>query len=178
MNWAKLTLTFAAFAASCLAQDPVLKSLKGQVDMFRQNILEAAEKAPASIYDFKPSPDVMSFHQQLAHIADANYSICSPLKNEANPNTSPIEKKAPGKDVIPAVKASFDYCDAALNAMTDSNLAATIKRGTSERPVAYYAFHLLDHVSLHYGNMITYMRLKGIVPPETERRQRQTATKK
>lgn len=168
----------ALCAAACQAQDTVVRTLKAQMDTFRQNALEAAEKVPASEYAFKPTPEVMSFHQLLAHLTDANYSICSPLKNEANPNTSGTEKKAPGKEVIPALKASFDYCDAALAALTDAKLATTIKRGTTERPLAYYALHLLDHTALHYGNLITYMRLKGVVPPETERRQQQAAPKK
>lgn len=168
----------AVCAAACQAEDTVVKTLKAQVDSFRQNALEAAEKVSAADYAYKPTPDVMSFHQMLAHIADANYSICSPLKNEANPNTAPLEKKTTGKDVIPALKASFDYCDAALTALDDAKLAATIKRGTTERPLAYYALHLLDHTALHYGNLITYMRLKGVVPPETERRQRPAPAKK
>jgi uncharacterized damage-inducible protein DinB len=178
MTWAKLSLLVAVSAAACPAQDVVVRTLKAQVGTFRQNMLEAADKMPASDYSFKPSPDVMSFHQQLAHVADANYSLCSALKNEANPNQGTLEKKAAGKDVIPALKASFDYCSSALDGLTDAKLAETIKRGTAERPLAYYALHLLDHVALHYGNLITYQRLKGIVPPETERRQKQAAPKK
>lgn len=155
-----------------------MRTLKAQMDGFRQNALEAAEKVPAAEYAFKPTPEVMSFHQMLAHIADANYTICSPLKNEANPNTTPTEKKAAGRDVITALRASFDYCDAALSGLDDAKLATTIKRGTTERPLAYYALHLLDHTALHYGNLITYMRLKGVVPPETERRGRPAPAKK
>ena len=64
----------------------VVKTLRSQMDGFRQNVLEAAEKMSAADYAFKPTPEVMSFHQLLAHLTDANYSICSPLKNEANPN--------------------------------------------------------------------------------------------
>lgn len=155
----------------------MVKALRSQMDGFRQNILESAEKVSAADYSFKPAPEVMSFHQLLAHLTDANYSLCSPLKNEANPNPGATEKKAPGKDVIPALKASFDYCDGALAAMNDAKLAGAIKRGNAERPLAYYALHLLDHTALHYGNMITYMRLKGIVPPETERRNQAAAKK-
>ncbi|MBI4892366.1 MAG: DinB family protein [Acidobacteria bacterium] len=179
MTWVKLTLPFVACAALCSAQTTAVNALKGQVDGIRQNIMEAAEKAPLSVYSYKPADGVMTFHQQLAHIADANYSICAPLKNnEANPNQGPTEEKAAGKDVIPALKASFDYCDAALATLTDAGLAGTIKRGTSERPAAYYAFHLLDHIALHYGNLITYMRANNIVPPETERRSRPAPAKK
>jgi uncharacterized damage-inducible protein DinB len=167
----------ALCAAACQAQDAVVKALRSQMDGFRQNILESAEKVSAADYSFKPAPEVMSFHQLLAHLTDANYSLCSPLKNEANPNPGATEKKAPGKDVIPALKASFDYCDGALAAMNDAKLAGAIKRGNAERPLAYYALHLLDHTALHYGNMITYMRLKGIVPPETERRNQAAAKK-
>lgn len=178
MNWARLTLMMAVCAACCQAEDAVVKALKGQMDGFRQNTLEAAAKVAAADYAFKPAPEVMSFHQLLAHITDANYSICAPLKNEANPNTTATEKKAAGKDVIPALTASFDYCDAALAGLDDAKLATKIKRGTTERPLAYYALHLLDHTALHYGNLITYMRLKGVVPPETERRNQQAAPKK
>ncbi len=161
----------ALCAVACQAQDAVVKTLRSQMDGFRQNVLESAEKVSAADYSFKPTPEVRSFHQLLAHLTDANYSICSPLKNEANPSSGATEKKAAGKDVIPALKSSFDYCDGALAAMNDAKLAGTIKRGATERPLAYYALHLLDHTALHYGNLITYMRLKGIVPPETERRQ-------
>jgi len=178
MTWAKLALTISSCAAPCLAQDAVMQNLKPLVNSYMTNMLEGAEKMKESDYGFKPSGDVRSFREQLGHVADANYSICSGLNGEANPNKESFEKKNAGKaELIGAVRGSFDYCTAAMDAASDTRLAETVKRGSTERAKAYFALHLLDHTALHYGNMITYMRIKGIVPPETERRQ-QAAPKK
>lgn len=157
--------------ASYGQQDAVAKSLKSMVDGYRQNLNEAIVKVIESDYDFKPSPDVRTMREMLGHIADANYSICSGLKPEANPNKVSWEKKHAGKaELAKALNDSFDYCAAAMEGWTDAKFAETVKRGDTERAKAGIALHLLDHTALHYGNLITYMRMKGVVPPETERR--------
>lgn len=156
-----------------------MQNLKQLVDSYKTNMLEAAEKLKEADYAFKPTDDVRSFGQLMGHVADANYSICSGLKGEANPNKESIEKKGGTKpEMIAAVQKSFDYCSSAMDAASDAKLAETVKRGNTERAKAYFALHLLDHTALHYGNMITYMRMKGVVPPETERRQQPAPAKK
>lgn len=167
----RLLLGAALSAGACFGQqDAVAKSLKTLVDGYRLNINEALAKVKESDYDFKPSPDVRSLRGMFAHIADANYSICAGLKPEPNPNKEPWEKKNPGKaELTKAINDSFDYCNAAMDGWTDAKFAETVKRGNTERAKAMGALHLLDHTALHYGNLITYMRLKGVVPPETER---------
>jgi uncharacterized damage-inducible protein DinB len=161
-------------AAGATPQTAAIKTARSLADSYRQNILESAAKLPEADYNFKPSPDVMTVREMLAHIGDANYSICSPLKGDTNANPNPLGKRSLSKaELIDGVKASFDYCLGALDATTDAQLGEMYKRGTVERPKAYAVMHLLDHTALHYGNLITYLRIKGLVPPETERRQAQ-----
>jgi uncharacterized damage-inducible protein DinB len=164
-------LCFLAAAAS--AQSAVVSNLKSLYSSYKQNVLEGAAKFKDADMDFKPTPDVMSVKELLGHMTDANFSICAPLKGEKNPDAGGNAKKAPDKEaLIAALAKSFDYCLAALDTSSDATLAEKYKTATAERDKAYNALHMLDHIALHYGNLITYMRMKSIVPPETERRQR------
>ncbi|MBI5084342.1 MAG: DinB family protein [Acidobacteria bacterium] len=168
----RIVLGMTICAGILPAQDVVVKNLAALFTGYRANILEALGKVKPEDYGFKPSSDVRTMREQFAHIADANYAICSGLKGEANPNSSPLEKKDLGRaELTKAVADSFDYCTAAMEGWSDAKFSEMVKRGTVERPKAYHAMHLLEHTGLHYGNLVTYMRMKGIVPPETERRQ-------
>lgn len=133
-------------------------------------------KVAPEMLDYRPVPEVKSFREQAAHILDGNYSMCAQIKGEANPNKTSLEKANLGKPAL--LKAAFEagvYCTAALKGMTDSQGAESVGlSGGNSRTKAYTAVHLVEHFGLHYGNLITYMRLKGVVPPETERRQRAT----
>jgi uncharacterized damage-inducible protein DinB len=135
-------------------------------------ILKSAEKMPVEQFGFQPTPDVRSFGQVLAHIADANYLLCSPVIGEANPNgtmTKIEESKLAREPLIATLKESFAYCDKAYATLTDGNAAEVVPFMNSKRPrVGVLWFHI-SHAFEHYGNLVTYLRLKGIVPPSSER---------
>ncbi len=136
-------------------------------------ILKSAEKMPVEQFGFQPTPEVRSFGQILAHIADGNYLLCSPALGEENPNgktVDRIEQEKLGRDaLIVKLKESFAYCDRAYAALTDGNAAEVVPFLTAKRPrVGLLWFHV-SHAFEHYGNLVTYMRLKGIVPPSSER---------
>jgi uncharacterized damage-inducible protein DinB len=163
--------------ALLMADDVVTKNLKTHVETYRGNILAAAEKIAPGDYTFKPSPDVMSIHEMLGHMTDANYGTCASVKGETNPDKGGNAKANPSKEaVIAALSKSFDYCVDAITA-SDGKLADQTKTRVP-RDKAWFALHILDHVALHYGNLITYMRIKGLVPPETERRLQAAPAKK
>ena len=171
----RFVLGAALSASACFGQqDAVAKSLKSLFEGYRVNLNEALAKVKESDYDFKPAPEVNTLRGMMAHIADANFSICAGMKPEPNPNQNPNKvswlEKNPGKaELTRAINDSFDYCEAVMEGWTDAKFAETVKRGNTERVKAYSALHLLEHTALHYGNLITYMRMKGVVPPETER---------
>ena len=159
-------------------QDATVAALRSLYEGQAANIVAAAEKMKESDYGFAPSHDVMTVKAILSHLGDVNYSICSSLKGEKNPSAGAIEKRAAAKaEVVAALNESYAYCNGVLGGMHDADLAATYQAGATTRTKAWNALHLLEHMTLHYGNIITYMRIRGLVPVETERRQMQMKKK-
>jgi uncharacterized damage-inducible protein DinB len=166
-------LPLFACAALASAQDVTMAALRSLYEGQQANIVAAAEKMRDSDLEFRPSHDVMSTKAILAHLGDVNYSICASLKGEKSPSAGAIEKRIANKaELLTALNESYAYCGGVLGGMKDANLAETYQAGQTTRTKAWHALHLLEHMTLHYGNIITYMRIRGMVPPETERRQR------
>lgn len=163
-------IAIALFAAATLAaQNPIVTTSKNSYAGIKDNVLRTAEKVPEDLYSWQPTPEVRTFGQLFGHIADAQYEMCGPAA--AKPVTKDIEKTVKGKAaLIAALKESFAYCDAVYAGMTDADAGKVInmfgqkiaKIGALEMNTA--------HANEHYGNLVTYMRLKGIVPPSSEPR--------
>lgn len=162
------------------AQQPFAEGLLRAFTAYQENFEAAIAKTAPADLDYRPVPEVRSFREQAGHILDGNYSMCAQIKGEPNPNKASIEKANQNKETL--LRVAFEagvYCKAALSAMTDGQGGDTVTLSNgSTRTKAYTAVHLVEHVGLHYGNLITYMRLKGVVPPETERRQRMLPARK
>jgi uncharacterized damage-inducible protein DinB len=127
----------------------------------------SAEKMPEEHYSFKPTPDVRSFGQLVGHVADAQFMICAAAAGE-KPPTSGVEKSMTTKaDLQKALAESTAYCDKVFAGMTDAAGAATIKFFTGETPKLSVLEFNTHHDFEHYGNMVTYMRIKGLVPPSS-----------
>lgn len=101
-------------------------------------------------------------------MANANYLFCSAAKGEANPNSSDHEKASAKPALVEAIKASFAYCDAAYQ-ISDSRAAEEVAlfEGMKGSRLWVLMFNVA-HDSEHYGNMVTYLRLKGLVPPSSQ----------
>ena len=124
---------------------------------------------PEEHYAFKPTPDVRSFGELLGHIANAQYQFCAPVKKAANPNQDNIEKTATTKAALTAaLTEAFAFCDP-LYDLPDSGLTEMVKMGQREAAAGYGLTFNVAHNFEHYGNIVTYMRLKGLVPPSSQR---------
>lgn len=167
----KTMLLFAASAALAFAQDnPVSADTKNLFNMTKGNIVKAAEKAPEEIYSFKPTADVRSFGQLIGHVADAQYLFCSAVAGE---KVAPkgIEKSVTSKaELVEALKTAFAYCDEAYSSVTDAKGAEKVKFFGSDRTKLGILNFNTIHNYEHYGNIVTYLRLKNIVPPSSEGR--------
>jgi uncharacterized damage-inducible protein DinB len=131
-------------------------------------LLRSAEKMPEEHYSFKPTEVVRSFGQIVGHAADAQYRFCAIALGEKIPALA-IEKTQTSKaDLIAALKDAFAYCDRAYDAMTDASGAQTLKLGTHDMPKLGMLNVNNLHSTEHYGNLVTYMRMKNIVPPTSE----------
>lgn len=131
--------------------NPLTDGARLHYGIIKGYVTRAAAKMPESTYAFRPSPEVRTFAQLVGHLADANYRLCSIIAAHDPPLDAGIERSKTAKgDLVKALAESFTYCDDAYAAMSDDG-----------------AFHTA-HAFEHYGNIVTYMRLKGIVPPSSE----------
>jgi uncharacterized damage-inducible protein DinB len=171
----KKFLSFLFAAGLLSAQAPDLKSpsgyLKSVQAQLKNNVVKAAEKMPEESYGFRPSHDIRTFAQLLGHIANAEYNFCAAVLGEKNPNTGNIEKEKSSKaDLVAALNGAFEYCGKAYESLTDDKIAEVAKMGNSERSKFGILAFNNAHTNEHYGNLVTYMRIRGLVPPSSEPR--------
>jgi len=146
--------------------------LQGQYATLKRNITGSAEKMPAEHFSFRPAPEVMTYAEMIAHVLDVQYSYCSAVKGVANPAAKDLVKTTTDKAaVIHLAKDSFAFCDDVIAALTNENALEMITVGTppNQRQVARanQLTMLVVHGNEHYGNIVTYLRIKGIVPPSS-----------
>lgn len=163
-----IAASFAVVSAYAQApSDPMSGGIKTIYNMNKTNVIKAAEKMPEENYSFKPTPDVRSFGELVGHIAGAQYLFCSAVAGEKPAPPTNATAKA---DLVAALKAGFDYCDKVYDGMTDAHAAETIKFfGRDWAKIVVLSFNVA-HNNEHYGNVVTYMRLKGLVPPSSEKK--------
>ncbi len=156
-------------AAVAFAQDnPLSAHNKFVYGGVKKILLSSAEKMPEGNYNFKPTDAVRSFGQILGHVADSQYLFCSSVLGEKNPAPKVEQTKTSKADLIAALKDAFAYCDKAYDGMTDASAAQMVKRSSGDTPkLGVLSINNL-HTVEHYGNLVTYMRMKGIVPPTSE----------
>jgi len=131
-------------------------------------MLASAEKMPEESYSFKPTDAVRSYGQLVGHLADAQYLFCSMAMGEKNPSPGIEKTKTSKADLIAALKEAEAYCDKAYDTMTDASGAQMVKLFGNDTPKLDVLVVNNMHNMEHYGNMVTYMRIKGIVPPTSE----------
>ena len=164
----KILLVLATVCA-LHAQNPMSKETKGLYTAVKGYILKSAEKMPEANYEFKPSPDVRTFGAILGHLADDQYFFCSAAKGEKM--DTKIEKEISAKALLIAeLNKAFAYCDAAYDSLADDNGAMMMKFGNGERSMSGILNFNVAHDFEHYGNLITYLRIKGLVPPSSEKK--------
>jgi len=168
----KLLGTLLMVTSAALAQTPDLKSASGYPKMVQKQVTawieRAAEKMPEEEYAFKPDPAVRSFAQILGHIADADYLFCSAVLGENSPSPGIEKTKATKAELRSALHDAFAYCNRAYDTLTDANANETVKAFGQERNKLGVLWFNASHNLEHYGNLVVYMRLKGIVPPSSD----------
>ena len=162
-------------------KDPMATWLHNAFNSNRKNIEKSAEKVSEDLYGLRPGPqeEVRTFGQILGHLANFNYLWCSQAKGEKNPGQgSDFEKLASKAALLRALSDAFTYCDTAYAALTDaSGLEVITVTQESGRKAQVPRMSLLvlnyGHNNDHYGNLVTYMRIKSIVPASSEPRAQQ-----
>jgi uncharacterized damage-inducible protein DinB len=151
---------------------PVSDAIRASWESASKNIKDSAADVSQAIHDFKPVETVRTFGQIVAHVAGANYEFCAAARGEQAPNAEAAFDALTAKaDIIKAFDESVAYCDVAFRALTDQTAGQTIDMpfgmGKAARIAALTGN--VGHLNEHYGNLVTYMRIKGIVPPTSRR---------
>jgi uncharacterized damage-inducible protein DinB len=140
--------------------------LTATLSLFRSNmqdkIMKSAEAMPESKYSYRPTKDVRSFAEILNHVADISYFLCSNMKGEATPLAA--ASRGSKTEIIAALKSSFDYCDGAFSGFTDAHLNDPADFFGHRTNKMFILTQAGNHDALHYGNLVTYLRINGLEP--------------
>ena len=161
----------AASTPAWAQTSPLASSAKGVLGFVKGNIVKSAEQVSEADYAFKPVDTVRTFGAIFGHIANANFAICSMASGAANPmKDTDIEKTKTAKaDLQKALADSFAFCEAQFDAMTDAKATEMVDFfGGQKLPRLNVLQFNIAHDMEHYGNLVTYMRIKGMVPPSSQ----------
>jgi uncharacterized damage-inducible protein DinB len=170
MTITKIFLLATASSALMFAQtaDPLIASSHDLFTQISGLILRSADKVPENLWSFQATPEVRTIGQLFAHIADASNHICA-LAVDGKMATGSVEKTAKTKaEIVAALKREFAGCEADYAKLTPATAVQTIDLGGVKRTRIAEMDYEVAHTWEHYGNLVTYMRLKGIVPPSSE----------
>ena len=171
MDIAMKMLTVAVLslvAVPLTAQTGAVAGMSAIYGAARGNLVKSAEMMPEENYSFQATPEVRSFGQIIGHVANANFMFCSLALGEKSPNSTDFEKTPDKAGLVKGIKDSFAYCDKAY-AISDANgLMSADLFGMKTNRIGVLSFNS-GHDMEHYGNIVTYFRLKGMVPPSSQR---------
>jgi uncharacterized damage-inducible protein DinB len=130
--------------------------------------MATAEELSPEMYAYRPTEEVRTAGQILTHIADAQYTFCSSAAGESSPMTESIEQTRTTKGaIVEALEQSFAYCERVFASATDARGGQSVDLfGAPTTTLGALAFNSAHNYE-HYGNLVTYMRLNGIVPPSS-----------
>ena len=159
-------------AAQTPGANPVASGVRSAWEGAKRNVVRSAELMPEENYGFRPVATVRTFGEILAHVAGANYVFCSAAKGEKPPHEeAAFEKTATTRaQIVKVLNESIAYCDSAVAALDDKRAGETVElpfgmgKGARALPLMLNTGHLQEH----YGNLVTYFRVKGMVPPSSQ----------
>lgn len=170
----KLLLTTVALAAPMLAQTTISPSLVDHWKKSADFTVAVAKAMPAESYNFRPSPEEMSFGHVIAHIAAANAGACAVASGRQRPaapagladklrdEMSDVDRET----AISYLTATFDFCDKAIDSMTPAKLDAKVGPANRQMTGFEWLWAYFTHTAHHRGQVEVYLRVKGIKPPD------------
>ncbi len=171
--WVAFFAVLTAMPSLLSAQTPAPSLAKETAASFQRastEILDVAEAMPADKYGYKPTPEVSSFGDQLVHVAGIVQRFIDTAKGT---KTDAAHHGAMAKpEVIALLKKTFQSAQEMITPLTDAQLLEPVKFPFGDRTVTRATFWQgpLYQIRNHYGQLVVYLRMNGIVPPATARR--------
>jgi hypothetical protein len=169
ISWLWLALNLSALAFAQSTASPVASVLREMLAGREKNTVAAFEEMPANKYDYRPTPEQMTFGHLAAHIIESNYFLCAKVGDV--PQTKAELKGTEDKEkLVAALKSSFDFCRTALAKADDSKMRERITWFDGKPRERAWAFVALPSSwADHYGMAAMYLRLNGLVPPTAKK---------
>jgi len=165
-------LLLSCGAVMAQSQNPLTDAVMARYKTIRQNLIESAEAMPEDAYNFRLTPPQRPFGEWIGHTAMGNYNYCAMIKGQ--PADTHALHGLEGKAALSkALAQSFEFCDSALKDMDDRKALTEVTIGDKKVYPVQGMIGLVSSGNEHYGNIVGYMRSKGITPPSSAR-----ATKK
>jgi DinB superfamily len=163
-------IALAPFTIAQQTKDPVSSVVKDILPRQEKNLVAAVEEMPADKFDYRPTPQQMTFGHLVMHIAESNDFLCAKVGDVPEPKTEEL-KETDGKDkLLAALKSSFDFCDTTMPKVTDATLGDIIElRAGHKAPRALALIALTNDWADHYSAAAMYLRLNGLLPPTAKK---------
>jgi uncharacterized damage-inducible protein DinB len=162
-----LLLLFATTTVIAQDKNPVTSVVKEILPRQQRNLVAAVEEMPAEKFSYKPTEEQMTFAHLVLHIIQSNNYLCSKIGDMPEVKAAVPLKESDGKDkLVDALKASFDFCTAALGKVDDSKLSDEVELfGGRKGARAFALIALTNDWADHYSSAAMYLRLNGLLPP-------------
>jgi DinB superfamily len=165
-----MPLVAAAQDAAPPETNPVSNMLKLTLARSAKNIVAAAEEMPADKYSYSPTPEQMTFGHLIVHITGFNNLVCSKLSGAPAPDAPKLTETDPKDKLVPALKASFDFCTQATAKLDDANLGEQmVLFGDHKLSRAAVMMIYVSSFADHYGAEAMYLRMNKLIPPTAEK---------
>ena len=161
------------------AQNSFLTPLKTQWDSTRTLLTGIASQVPEDKYDFKPTPEVRSFREQLTHLVGENSRFMALAAGEQPPvEMSKIDSLKGRDEILKALADSYEYGAKVWTTMDDKKAVEMVAGfgGRQQMRWAPILLNIVDNMD-HYGNLVVYLRLNGVVPGRTAAQQQRQPQK-
>jgi len=144
-----------------------MSSIRVIYERVKDYVTRSAAQMPEESYGFKPTPEVRSFSAIIGHLTNENYHVCGLAAGRENPNSTDFEKVQSKAELVAAIVGSYAFCDAVFKLKDAALLVPGEVFGMKMSRMSILVL-AVTHNYEHYGNLITYFRLKGMVPPSSQ----------
>jgi hypothetical protein len=163
----RIVILTALGVSSLLAQDTLSTEAKQRWTQTKNNLIAAAEKMDEANYDFKPAAESQSFKVLVSHTADSAMGTCSAFNGSPQKlGAASLSSKA---ELVEALKKGLAECDTAYGGLTDAKATEMVEARGAQRSRLTILWGNTVHMEHEYAQMAVHLRLKGVVPPSSER---------
>ena len=146
--------------------NPVSNMVRTVLERSAKNMIAAADEMPADKYSYRPTPEQITFGHLIVHVTNFNNLVCSKLSGTSPADSAKLADTDPKDKLLPAMKASYEYCTQAMAKVDDSNLGEQITLfGDHKMSRAAVMIVFASGFADHYGMAAMYLRLNKLVPP-------------